>query len=205
MDLPFRELVANLAARTATPGGGTAAACTAAMGAALLLMVVRFSRGKKANEAREPDLERAERDIGACLSRLLPMGERDGAAFGLVTAAYKLPKGTEAEAGVRQRAIQQAMVGAMVVPEEALCAIRDVFVALEPVVICIGRSLASDCGAGVELLRAAAESSELMVRANASYLDDRALADAALERIAAIRAHVRRQHDIVREHVDRCL
>ena len=50
---PFDQLIESLAAKTPTPGGGAAAAMAGCMGAALFLMVVRFSRGKKANVDRE--------------------------------------------------------------------------------------------------------------------------------------------------------
>ncbi|MBK8099917.1 MAG: 2,3-bisphosphoglycerate-independent phosphoglycerate mutase [Planctomycetes bacterium] len=60
LDQPFVKLIDALAARTPTPGGGAAAAMAGCMGTALFLMVVRFSRGKKANVDREGELARAE-------------------------------------------------------------------------------------------------------------------------------------------------
>ncbi len=47
----------DLAARTSTPGGGSAAALNAAMGAALISMVVNFTIGKPKYEEFEKDLK----------------------------------------------------------------------------------------------------------------------------------------------------
>jgi len=45
-DVAIRKYVEDLAAKTSTPGGGSAAALTAAMAAALVGMVVNFTLGK---------------------------------------------------------------------------------------------------------------------------------------------------------------
>jgi len=86
------------------------------MGASLFTMVVRFSRGKKANVDREGELAAAEARLSEHLQRLLPMAERDCRSFDLVSAAYAQPKATAGEQALREKAIQEAMVGAMVVP-----------------------------------------------------------------------------------------
>ena len=52
IDQTFKEIASSLAARTPTPAGGAAAALTASMGTALMLMVIRFTRGKAANADR---------------------------------------------------------------------------------------------------------------------------------------------------------
>ncbi|MCA8958688.1 MAG: cyclodeaminase/cyclohydrolase family protein, partial [Planctomycetes bacterium] len=41
IEQPFRDLVQSVAAKTPTPGGGSAAGLSACLGTALLLMVVR--------------------------------------------------------------------------------------------------------------------------------------------------------------------
>src|SRR5882672_7787336 len=109
IDQPFGKLIDSLAARTPTPGGGAAAAMAACMGAALFLMVVRFSRGKKGNEARERDLAQVEGLLQGHLQRLQPMAERDCKSFDLVSAAYQMRKDTEAQRAVRERAVQEAL------------------------------------------------------------------------------------------------
>ena len=202
IDQPFEKFIASLAAKTPTPGGGACAAMAGAMGTALYLMVVRFSRGKKANAERDDDLAAAETVLDDHLQRILPMAEQDCAAYDLVSSAYSLPKETEDEKAIRKSAIQEAMVGAMVVPEETMCTIRDVFGAVDRIIDCVGKNIVSDLGSGAELLRAGAESAYFNVRINAAFLDDRELADSTLSRTLDLRDEILRHHDSIRRVVD---
>ncbi|HEX5050472.1 MAG TPA: cyclodeaminase/cyclohydrolase family protein [Planctomycetota bacterium] len=201
----FEQLVESLAAKTPTPGGGAAAAMAGCMGTALFLMVVRFSRGKKANVDREGDLARVETMLADYLSRLLPMADRDCRSFDLVSAAYGMKKDTDDQRALREKAIQEAMVGAMVVPEETQCMVRDVFVAMESVVGCIGKAIISDLASGAALLLAAAEGAYLNVRINAAYLTNRELADRTNERAVTVRSEIRRHQEAIASSVDKML
>ncbi|MFY9341367.1 MAG: cyclodeaminase/cyclohydrolase family protein [Planctomycetota bacterium] len=201
----FEQIVGALAAKTPTPGGGAAAAMAGTMGAALFLMVVRFSRGKKANVDREGDLARAEAALDGHVKRLLPMAERDCRSFDLVSAAYSMPKDNDGQKTLREKAIQEAMVGAMVVPEETLCMVRDVFAAMQPVSACIGKAIVSDLASGAALLLAAAEGAFLNVRINANFLTNRELADRTLDRATTVMQEVRRQQQTIAVSVDKML
>lgn len=202
---PFDQIIASLAAKTPTPGGGAAAAMAGAMGTALFLMVVRFSRGKKANIDRDADLAQVETQLDGHLKRLMPMAERDCKSFDLVSHAYGMPKDGDAQKALREKAIQEAMVGAMVVPEETLCMVRDVFVAMQQVTSCIGKAIVSDLASGASLLLAAAEGAFLNVRINAAFLTNRELADKTLERATAVLAEIRRQQQAIAVSVDKTL
>jgi formiminotetrahydrofolate cyclodeaminase len=201
----FEHIVQSLAAKTPTPGGGAAAAMAGCMGTSLFLMVVRFSRGKKANVDREQDLARVEELLGDHLRRMLPMAERDCRSFDLVSAAYGMPKDTDQQKELREKAIQEAMVGAMVVPEESLCMVRDVFVAMEGVVGCIGKAIVSDLASGAALLLAAAEGAFLNVRINATYLTNRDLANGTMVRATNVLNEIRRHQHAIAVSVDKML
>ncbi len=201
----FEQIVESLAARTPTPGGGAAAAMAGSMGTALFLMVVRFSRGKKANVDREQDLARVEGQLQNHLKRLLPMAERDCRSFDLVSVAFAMAKDTDQQKALREKAIQEAMVGAMVVPEETLCMVRDVFVAMQGVTGCIGKAIVSDLASGASLLLAAAEGAFLNVRINAAYLTNRDLADSTMGRATVVLTEIRRQQQAIAVSVDKML
>ena len=205
IDKPFSQLIDSIAAKTPTPGGGAAAAMAGCMGTALFVMVVRFSRGKEANESREQDLARAEAQLADALKRMMPMAERDCRSFDLVSAAYGMPKDTDAQKALRDKAIQEAMVGAMVVPEETLCLVRDVFVAMEQVTSCIGKAIVSDLASGAALLLAAAEGAFLNVRINAAYLTNRDLADRTIVRATSVLTEIRRHQGAIAVSVDKML
>ena len=202
IDQSFAKIIDALAQRTPTPGGGAAAALAASMGTALLLMVVRFSRGKKANVDRDADLARVEGLLESHLLRLLPMAERDCNSFDLVSKAYAMGKSNDGETQIRNRAIQEAMVGAMVVPEETLCMVRDVSQAMAQVIDCVGKNIVSDLASGSSLLVAAGEGAQLNVRINAAYLDNRELADGAVVRAKTLLAEIRHNHQAIAVKVE---
>jgi formiminotetrahydrofolate cyclodeaminase len=205
IDQSFSKIIESIAAKTPTPGGGAAAAMAGCMGTALCLMVVRFSRGKKANVDREQDLARVEGQLADHLKRMLPMAERDCRSFDLVSAAYSMPKDNDQQKALRDKAIQEAMVGAMVVPEETLCMVRDVFVAMEKVTNCIGKAIVSDLASGASLLLAAAEGAFLNVKINAAYLTNRELADGTIERATTVLKEIRRHQSAIAVSVDKTL
>lgn len=202
---PFEKLVESLAAKTPTPGGGAAAAMAGSLGTALFLMVVRFSQGKKANVDREGELADVEKVLADHLERLNPMAERDCKSFDLVSAAYGMKKDTDGEKELRQKAIQEALVGAMVVPEETLCMVRDVFVAMDRVADCVGKAIVSDLASGASLLLASAEGAFLNVRINAAFLANRELADSTMERARNVQAEIHRHQQKIADQVERAL
>src|SRR5580692_10712638 len=103
---PFVE---QLAAPTATPGGGSAAAAAGAMAAGLAGMVASMSRGKKAYLQYETQLSDAIAKLSALQEDLKAAIDADAAAYDTVMKAYKAAKtvtGTEnetlIEAGLKQ-------------------------------------------------------------------------------------------------------
>jgi formiminotetrahydrofolate cyclodeaminase len=205
IDQPFSRLIDSLAARTPTPGGGAAAAMAACIGCSLFLMVIRFSRGRKANLDRDGDLQKAEAALQDLLQKLGPMAERDCRSFDAVSAAYAMPKESEPDKQARNQAIQTALIGAMREPELTLAMVRDVFLAIGPVVPCIPKTIASDLATGAALLHAAAEGAWFNVKINAAILDHRELADKTMEGADAVRAAVQQHRQQIAATVDRLL
>ena len=83
---PFIE---QLAAPTATPGGGSAAAASGAMAAGLASMVAAMSRGKKAYAQHEPQLSEAIAKLAALREELKAAIDADAASYNAVMKAYK--------------------------------------------------------------------------------------------------------------------
>lgn len=179
-----------LGERSPTPGGGAAAAVSAVLGAELLLMVTRFSQGKQGNEEHEGALREAEKSLLQSVELLQPMVQRDCDAFERVAVAYKLPRGTDDEREIRSKAIQEALHGAMVVPEELICMVRDVYAAAVGICPAVNKHIVSDLGAGSAFLRAAADSAFLNVRINAAFLSDAKLVADTHERVANLRSEI---------------
>jgi glutamate formiminotransferase len=86
---PFIE---QLAAPTATPGGGSAAAAAGAMAAGLAAMVAAMSRGKKAYLQHEGELSAAISRLSALREDLKAAIDADAESYDAVMKAYKAAK-----------------------------------------------------------------------------------------------------------------
>src|SRR6202022_4188498 len=92
---PFIE---QLAAPTATPGGGSAAAASGAMAAGLATMVASMSRGKKAYLRHEGELSEAIARLGQLREELKSAIDADAESYNLVMKAYKAAKESDRNA-----------------------------------------------------------------------------------------------------------
>jgi methenyltetrahydrofolate cyclohydrolase len=106
------EWLERLGSSASTPGGGAAAALAAAMGAALVEMVVNLTLGRPAYAEHEEHVRPIGEHARALRRLALDLVVADEVAFEAVTAAYRLPKGTDEERAARAEAIQVATAAA---------------------------------------------------------------------------------------------
>jgi glutamate formiminotransferase/formiminotetrahydrofolate cyclodeaminase len=105
-----------LAAPTPTPGGGSAAAYSAAMGAALVAMVAGLTLGKKKYAEVEAEMQEVHHQAETLRVELAQAVEDDAAAFEAVMGAFHLPKDTSEHEKTRAAAIELAILNAARVP-----------------------------------------------------------------------------------------
>jgi len=110
--------VAAVAAPTATPGGGSVAAASGALAAALGEMVCGLTLKKKSLEEHHAAAAEKLRRLTQLRAELLASIDRDAESYAAVLGAMKLPKVTEAEQAARARAIEEATEQAARVPLE---------------------------------------------------------------------------------------
>jgi formiminotetrahydrofolate cyclodeaminase len=181
-----RAFTEALGSSAATPGGGAAAALTGALAAALAEMVAQLTVGRPkfigvVAQARSI-LERAHQTR----ARLLALMDEDARAYAAVAAAYRLPKGDEAERSWRESAIQTALLEAMQPPWSTMEAACDA-IALADEIAAIGNpTVASDAGCAALLGEAAVRAGAMNVLANVVLLKDATAAGAARERISQL-------------------
>jgi len=176
----------DLAASTPTPGGGSAAAQTGAMGAALVAMVARLTIGRKKYAAVEAQMneiltlaERLRRELVAAV-------EEDSAAFKAVLAAFKLPKESLEQELVRAHTIEKATLNAAQVPF-TVAQKSTVVMALAERAVALGNlNTISDAAAAAALARAALISAGYNVRININSLADKTLGDSLLSQLHAL-------------------
>src|SRR5882757_2093178 len=126
---PFVE---QLAAPTATPGGGSASAASGAMAAALGGMVAGMSRGKKAYLQYERELSDAIARLAQLREELKGAIDADAESYNLVMKAYKAAKESSDGDGAINVALKQATSVPLGVAERAV-AVADIAERLKPI------------------------------------------------------------------------
>lgn len=163
-DRTIGQFLRDVSAKTPTPGGGSVAAVSAALGAGLGAMVARYSDG---GDAAAAEFDRIAAD-------LLDLARRDSEAYEGFTRARSLPKGTPEEKKSRSAAMQSALAVAASVPLETMRRCADGLRVLAESAETSNPSLSSDVGAAAWCLRAGLEGACLNVRINLSSLKDEA-------------------------------
>jgi glutamate formiminotransferase / formiminotetrahydrofolate cyclodeaminase len=182
---PFIE---QLAAPTATPGGGSAAAASGAMAAGLANMVAAMSRGKKAYVQHEAALSAAIARLGQLREELKSAIDADAESYNLVMKAYKSAK----ESGVTNKeqgdaAINAALKQATSVPlgvAEHVAEVARIAEMLPPIT---NPNMKSDLTTAVALAQAALIGALANVEINLESLKDEAFVAATRDRAAALR------------------
>lgn len=115
---PVNTFLEELASSAPAPGGGSAAALGAAIGAALVSMVANLTVGKKKYADVQADIQRILGQSEALRHKCARLLEDDVAAYTQVSKGYKMPRDTDEQKHARTAAIQDALKGATAVPME---------------------------------------------------------------------------------------
>ncbi len=115
-DASVRDFVRQLGARQSAPGGGSAAALMAAMGAALGAMVGWLSYGRRKFEAIDGIMRVNIPPVHHAMQRLVTMVDRDTQAFGDYMDALGMPQESDEERHARHEAMQRGLERAVEVP-----------------------------------------------------------------------------------------
>lgn len=180
---PVAQYLAQLASGEPTPGGGSAAGLTGALGAALLCMSARFTVGREKyaafHQAAMTVLEEAETHRIA-LERLM---EEDAVAYGQYRAASALPRVTDDDKVFRTAALQEATRASARVPMQI---VRHSFRLLElagVLAVNCNPYLISDVVVATHQALAAFRSALINIRMNLATLDDAAFVQATEEEL----------------------
>jgi glutamate formiminotransferase/formiminotetrahydrofolate cyclodeaminase len=188
--------IASVASSAPVPGGGSVAAHAGSLGAALAQMVAGLTIGKKKYAAVESEMKDIAPRAAALSAQLSALVAADAEAYAVVSAAYKLAKGTPDEIALRDRAIQAALMKAAEVPLETARACAAV---ASLAALCSEKgntNAASDAGVAALLAEAACRGAAYNVRINVASMADKAagapLASEAVKLVAAASADAAR-------------
>ncbi len=178
---PFVE---QLAAPTATPGGGSAAAASGAMAAALAGMVASMSRGKKAYLQYERELSEAIARLAQLREELKAAIDADAESYNAVMKAYKQAKDSAHADGIINAALKQATSVPLSVAERA----REVARIAERLKPMTNPNMKSDLTTALALAGAALEGALANVEINLESLQDEAFRTETRRKASALKA-----------------
>ncbi len=171
-DLPLHEFLERLGSSDPVPGGGSAAALAAAMGAALVAMVAELTIGRPAYAEHEATIRHIRFDALDRRAELLSLAQDDATAYDVVVRARHMPKDSEGERKARTVALQGAMKEAARIPLRAAVVASEVLDLAERIAPIGNRNAASDAGVAAQLAAAGLRGALLNVRINLPYLAD---------------------------------
>lgn len=171
-DLTIAEFVDRLRSAEPVPGGGSASAVAASLGAALVGMVAALSMDRPRYAAHDSTLRRAAEASRPLADRLLALADDDAAAYGRYAAALKMPRETEEAQTARKSALRAAALGAAEVPLAIVEACLDVACLAEALAGRSNVNATSDVGVAAMLAEAGAKGAAANVLINLPSIGD---------------------------------
>lgn len=200
-DLTLEAFTARLASAEPVPGGGSASAVAAALGASLVAMVASLSTGRPKFAAHEPLLAWAIQHGERLRARFLALADEDAAAYAGFAAALKLPRDTEDQVSARKAALSDAARHAAEIPLACVEACLDLVGAAEALAGRSNANASSDLNVAALLGEAAAKGAAANVLVNLPAVDDDSYRGEMTARVVDLLAETHRRADATRETV----
>lgn len=169
---PIVDYLDRLASSAPEPGGGSASALAAAVGAALVSMVANLTVGKEKYADVQGSIQELLAASEKVRNRLQELVQEDTEVYGVLAKAFKMPRETDEEKQKRNEAVQAACKEATMVPyaiaEQCLEVAK-----LSEVAADIGNvNAVSDAGVAALLAEACAQCAALNVKINLGTIRD---------------------------------
>jgi len=172
LDTSIHEFLDELASKSPTPGGGAVAALSGAMAAGLITMVCDLTSGKPQYAEFEAEAQALRERAEALRADLQQLAQADVDVFNHLSAAYKLPRTTEADAASRRAAIQKVTRQATEIPLRVARAASALLPLCTPAARHGNRTAVSDVGVAALLVQSAVLAALLNVETNLVALED---------------------------------
>ena len=154
--ITLSEYLEKLALREPVPGGGSAAALSAALGVALVQMVAKYSLGKGKSKTVERKIAAIDQKAGILRDKLLRLVSQDAEAYMGIVSARKKDKASQKKAAFEAVKVSQEI--------KALSQKAMMFL---PYLRKEGnRWLQSDVKAAESFLKAAIKTAQIMIKVN---------------------------------------
>nr|BBH92414.1 sugar ABC transporter substrate-binding protein [Thermogemmatispora argillosa] len=199
LDQSLREYLNDLSSSQPTPGGGSAAALSGAMGAALASMVTRLTIGKSGYADVQDEIEDILQKTEELRERFQQLMQEDIDAYERLAMSFRLPKGSAEENEARSRVIQIRLQEAALVPLEVAERAAELMRFCMRLAQIGNKNVRSDIAAGAALVTSAAQGAAWMVRVNLRSLKNQQTVEQLQKRLEEALKAVEAGHaDVVR-------
>ncbi|XP_034510095.1 formimidoyltransferase-cyclodeaminase isoform X1 [Ailuropoda melanoleuca] len=202
VDKPLCAFVREVGARSPAPGGGSVAAASAAMGAALASMVGLMTYGRRQFEHLDATMRRLIPPFHAASAALTQLVDADARAFQAYLEATKLPKNTPEEGDRRAAALQEGLQQAVAVPLALAETVASLWPALQELAQCANLACRSDLQVAAKALETGTFGAYFNVLINLKDVADDAFKDQTRQRISSLLQEAKTQAALVLERLE---
>ena len=170
--MSVRGFIEEVAARTSAPGGGSASAAMAAMGAGLGAMVAKLTQGVRKFESAETKIQACIPPLHELTQKLIPLIDADTSAFSEYMEGLRMPHDTEEEIKARNAKLQKGLKTAIMVPLTTMKVVDQAWDALCEVARYGNPASKSDVQVGAKALETGIWGALQNVRINMTDIED---------------------------------
>jgi methenyltetrahydrofolate cyclohydrolase len=201
VDTTLSAFLDELASGSPAPGGGSVAALSGALGAALASMVCHLTVHKPGYEPVQNELPILIDRITSLRKEFTILIDEDTAAYNKVVNALQLPKTTEPEKAKRREVLQQAFIGAAEVPLHTARLCGDLLKIADEVAHKGNKNSITDAAVAALMAQAGLEAAVLNVRINLASIKDAEYIQRVSAEILDLQQMAAEQAKAIYEHV----
>lgn len=190
IDMNVKEFLEKTASNSPVPGGGSVAALSAGVAAALAEMVANLTVGKKGYEDAQEEMKEIVIKGANYRNEFVKDIDKDSDAFNEVMAAFKLPKETDEEKEARKNAIQAGSENATLVPLLVAKNAFEMMEIIEKVVEKGNKNAVTDGAVAAMMARTAVLSALYNVKINLGSIKDESFVEEVTKQMEELEAKV---------------
>ena len=195
------SFLSELSSSSPAPGGGSVAALSGALAAALDSMVCQLTIGKKNYEHVQEEVSNLSHQVKKLQKRLTDLIDEDTEAFNDVMAAFKMPKGTDEQKRKRSQSIQEGYKKAAEVPLQTAQTAKKVLHLSIDIAKKGNKNSITDAGVAALLSYAAVYAAALNVQINLGSIKDEKFVKKMNAKLQELRDEAENEKSMVEEIV----
>lgn len=199
------DFVDEISRDSPAPGGGSVAALSGALGAALCTMVANLSTSKAGFEDKKEKLAEISKKGQFTKDELVKAIDDDTTAFDKVIKAMRMPKDTEKEKETRGNEMQKGYQSATLVPLKTVEDCRNALQICLDISNIMDEGMASDVGSGALMANAGAISAAYNVRINLKSIIDKKFSNNTKTKLAELLSDCEELLGKISINVEECL